>query len=845
MLSGPSVADNWQPDSMIGKTLSHYQVTEKLGAGGMGEVYLAQDTHLRRKVALKLLPVQFTQDEDRLHRFEQEAYAASALNHPNIITIYEIGQVGDSHFIATEFIDGQTLRRQMTSRMRLTEVLDVVIQVASALTAAHVAGIFHRDIKPENVMLRPDGLVKVLDFGLAKLAERRSPRISAEALTAGQVDTDPGTVMGTAQYMSPEQARGLKVDGRTDIFSLGVVLYEMVGGRAPFEGATAADLIISIVEKEPAPLSRYAPEVPAELQRILTKALRKDREARYQSIKDLLIDLKSLREELEFAAKLERSAQANVTPEGLTETSGQSAAAAEKVPVVSTEKVGAVHTTSSAEYLVREVRRHKRAIFLVLAILIVAGAALLYFARGGKAIDSVAVLPFVNASADPDTEYLSDGITESLINSLSQVPRIKVIARSSVFRYKGRETDPRAVGRELGVRAVLTGRVMQRGDSLSISAELIDARDNSHIWGEQYHRKLADLLAVQEELARDMSEKLRLKLSDEEQQLLTKSYTENTEAYHHYLKGQYYLDKFSEEGTKKAMEHFKRAIEIDPNYALAYVGLANGHLGLQFHSSAAPKDGYQRAKAAVVKAQEIDDTLADVHASLGEIKSHYDWDFVGAEREYKRAIQLKPNNALFHWWYGVYLSAMGRHQEAIAEVKRAQELEPLSVAISDVVGYVLLQARQYDQSIEELKKGLEMEPNFALAQNDLGDAYMQKGKTEEAIAEIHKAVDLSGDEPIYISALGYAYAVTGKRDEAVKRLDQLKELSKGRYVAPPHLALIHIGLGEKDQALEWLEKAYEDRSVINNYALKTDPKLDTLRSDPRFTDLLRRIGYPP
>jgi eukaryotic-like serine/threonine-protein kinase len=835
-----------QPDSMIGKTLSHYQVTEKLGQGGMGEVYLAQDTHLRRKVALKLLPAQFTNDADRLHRFEQEAYAASALNHPNILTIYEIGQVSDSHFIATEFIDGQTLRQQMTSRLRLTEALDVVIQVASALTAAHAAGILHRDIKPENVMLRPDGLVKVLDFGLAKLAERSSPRTGAEALTAAQVDTDPGTVMGTAQYMSPEQARGLKVDGRTDVFSLGVVLYEVVAGRAPFEGTTATDLIISIVEKEPAPLTRYSADVPAELQRIVNKALRKDRETRYQTVKDLLIDLKGLREELEFAAELERSGQANVTREGVTTSSGQGGAAAEREPAVSIEKVGALRTTSSAEYLVSEVRRHKGPALLALAILIIAGAAILYFARGGKAIDSVAVLPFVNASTDPDTEYLSDGITESLINSLSQLSRIKVIARSSVFRYKGRETDPRAVGRELGVQAVLTGRVMQRGDNLSISAELMDARDNSHIWGEQYNRKLADLPAVQQEITRDMSEKLRLKLSGEEQQRLTKSYTENTEAYQHYLKGLYYLDKSSEEGAKKAIEHFNQAIEIDPNYALAYVGLANAHLGLQFHNSLAPKDAYQRAKAAVLKAQEIDETLAEIHASLGIIKTRYDRDFVGAEREYKRAIQLKPNYAPAHSGYSLYLSAMGRHQEAITEAKRAQELEPLSVTNGDVLGYIFWQARQYDQSIEELRKTLEMEPNFALAHCDLGITYVLKGNYEEAIAEINKAVTLSGGEPIYISTLGYAYAVAGQRDEAEKRLAQLEELSKGRYVGPAQIALVYIGLGEKDQAFEWLEKAYKDRSITNeNFALKVDPQFDTLRSDPRFADLLRRIGFPP
>jgi eukaryotic-like serine/threonine-protein kinase len=831
-----------QPDGMIGKTLSHYQVTEQLGEGGMGEVYLAQDTHLRRKVALKLLPAQFTKDKDRLHRFEQEAYATSALNHPNLITIYEIGQVGDSHFIATEFIDGQTLRRQMTSRMRLKEALDIAIQVASALTAAHEAGIVHRDIKPENVMLRPDGLVKVLDFGLAKLAERRPPRTGPEAPTAAKVDTDPGTVMGTAQYMSPEQARGLKVDGRTDVFSLGVVLYEMVAGRAPFQGATAADLIISIVEKEPAALSRYAQDIPAELQRILSKALRKDREMRYQTVKELLIDLKSLREDLEFKAKLDRSAQPSVIPgEVVTTSGGQAGAATASEPVVSTEKVGAVRTTSSAEYLVSEVRRHKGVTLLTLAILIIAGAALLYFTGGGRAINSVAVLPFVNVSADPNTEYLSDGITESLINSLSQVSRIKVIARSSVFRYKGRETDPRAVGLELGVEAVLTGRLVQRGDNLSISAELMDARDNSHLWGEQYNRKLADLLAVQEELARDMSEKLRLKLSGEEQRRLTKSYTENTEAFQLYMKGRYYWNKFTEDGVKRAIGYFQQAIDKDPNYALAYTGLADSYSAIS--DGLTPQEAMPKAKAAAIKAVQIDDSLAEAHILLAWVTYQYDWDWSAADRRFQRAIELNPNSPTAHKLYGVYLAYLGREAEALAEMKRAQQLDPLNLLINVNVSLPLYFMRQYDQAIEQSRKVIEMDPNFYLAHYAVGMASAQKGDFDQAIVELQKARALE-DKPWIVGTLGYAYAASARRGEAHKLLEELKEQAKQRHVTPYWIAMIYVGLGEKDEAFAWFEKAYQERTSSLLW-FKTDPLLDSLRSDPRFQDLLQRIGFPP
>jgi serine/threonine protein kinase len=490
--TGPALINMAIP---AGTRLSHYEVLAQLGAGGMGEVYLAQDVRLGRRVALKLLPAEFTQDGDRVRRFEQEARAASALNHPNIITIYDIGQVGDLHFIVTEFVDGQTLRQALSARIKLETALEITAQVASALSAAHEAGIVHRDIKPENIMLRRDGYVKVLDFGLAKLTERAATA-DPEAPTVDRVETDPGTVMGTARYMSPEQARGQKIDARSDIFSLGVVLYEMVTGRAPFEGATMADVFAALLRAEPRPLAESAPEAPAALQRLVGQALHKAQEAWYQTITDLLADLKSLKQELEFATQRERSP---VTERG----AGQASVEFAKDP-------GGASAAVSRQTISR--------------------------GRSRKALDSLAVLPLENASADPNLEYLSDGITESIINSLSPLPKLRVMARSTVFRYKGQAVDAQTVGRELGVRAVMTGRVLQLGDRLVVKAELVDAEDGSQLWGAQYNRQFTDIFAIEEEISREISEKLRLRLSGEQKRRLAKRYTDNTEAYHSMFK---------------------------------------------------------------------------------------------------------------------------------------------------------------------------------------------------------------------------------------------------------------------------------------------------------------------
>ncbi len=800
-----------------GTFLGRYEIRSPLGAGGMGEIYLAWDTQLERTIALKILPAEVASDQRRMRRFIQEAKAASALNHPNILTIYEIGQTGSAHFIATEFIDGETLRASLASstRMEIGRALDIATQVASALAAAHATGIVHRDIKPENIMLRRDGYVKVLDFGLAKLTAKSSARPTVDSDASTLIATEPGLVLGTAPYMSPEQARGLELDARTDIFSIGVVLYEMVAGRRPFDGATISDLIVSILERKPAALATYGREIPETLEWIVSKAMRKEREERYQTAKDMAIDLRSLEQRLEIDAELGRSKHSG-TGGGTASADNGARAAAQTV-----KRPEQISDLSRTETPVR-----KR--------------------RSRQVIDSLAILPLVNASGDPNAEYLSDGITESIINSLSQIPKLRVMARSTVFRYKGREVDPQTVARELGVRAVLTGRVMPLGDRIVIGTELVDAADGSQLWGEQYKRSVLDIFAVQEEISREISEKLRLKLTGAEKKRLTKRYTENTEAYHLYLKGRYYENKFfNEAALRRAIECFQQAIERDPAYALAYAGLADCYLRLSTFNVAPSKEGFAKARAAVLKALEIDDTLAEAHTSLARIKSSFDWDWPAAEEEFKRAIELNPNSATAHHLYGRHLLVVGRFDEAALEIRRASELDPLSLLINVDLSAPLFLARHYDRAIESLRKSLEMDPNFALAHFRLGGAYESKGMYEEAIAEYQRVIELSGsstDRSSMSANLALAYAASGRGDQARDILDRLKEQSQQPYVSPFDIAAIHVALGEKDQAFEWLEKAYEARTPDLRF-LKVTQWMDSLRSDPRFADLLRRVGF--
>ncbi|HEX8773554.1 MAG TPA: protein kinase [Pyrinomonadaceae bacterium] len=830
------------------RLISHYRVIETLGKGGMGEVFLAEDTkHHDRKVALKLLPADMTQDETRLRRFRQEARAILALNHPNILTIYEIGEEDSIYFIATEFIAGVTLRTHLArNHMETEKALDVAIQVAAALDAAHTAGIVHRDIKPENIMLRTDGYVKVLDFGLAKLTEKLADGETGhdpEAITVPLSDTNPGAVIGTTGYMSPEQARGLMVDARTDIFSFGVVLYEMVAGRAPFVGETKNDIIVSLLNRDPLPLARFAPSVPPELQRIVTKALSKDKEERYQTIKDMLIDLRGLKKDLEFTTRLERSADPGLSGSGGTRLSGQSTFEPGQYQT-RTDEMTAARSTTSANSVIEKAHRNRAVLVLsIIAIILALSLGGLYFARRGKTINSVAILPFVNGSQNPNAEYLSDGLTESIISSLSQLPNLKVMSRSAVFRYKGQNIDAQEVGRKLGVGAVLMGTVDQIGDNLVIKTELIDVSDGSQLWGERYDRKISDLIAVQQEIAWKISKRLRLRLTGEDEKRITKHYTENTEAYQLYLKGRYFWNKRDKESLNNGIRSFQDAIKIDPAYALAYSGMADSYALLADIGAVAPNEAMPRAKAAAERAIELDNELAEGYTSAGFVKLSYDWAWPAAESDFKRALELNPNYATAHQWYASYLLQMGRYNDATEEIKRAQQLDPLSLIINANKGYYLYFARQYDAAIEQYRKTLEIDPNFGVGRYYLAQAYVQKRMYGEAIAEFQKLITTPADDLETAAALGFAYAQSGRRAEAQKILTEITELSKSRYVSPLYIATIHTGLGERDQAIEWLYKAYDARHP-GLVLIKVDPMFDSLRDDQRFQELLRRFDRP-
>jgi serine/threonine protein kinase/Tfp pilus assembly protein PilF len=840
-----------------GTQLGHYEIRSLIGRGGMGEVYLAHDLKLRRNVAIKILPADVTQNKTRLARFEREAYAASALNHPNILTIHEIDEQNGMHFIASEWIEGESLRQRMShGSIELREALDIASQTAAALAAAHHAGIVHRDVKPENIMVRKDGFIKVLDFGLAKLAnearETETEETDPEARTRTKViNTEPGIVMGTASYMSPEQARGLEVDGRTDLWSLGVVLYEMVSGRLPFEGATTTDILSMILHREPPSLLLYRSGLPAELERIIEKALAKDKDERYQLAKDLGLDLKRLKQRLELETELERS----ITPEeemrrrSLASTSrtehSHLSAATQAAQVAATSGASAIHTISSAEYVVGELKRHKLAAGITFAVLIAAGIASFAYYGYSKssrapAITSVAILPFTNVSGDQNMEYLSDGLSESLINSLSQVGHLKVIARGSVFRYKGKEVDPAEVAQALNVQAIVTGRVVQVGDQLQVSAELVNVQDKTQLWGEQYKRKASDLLAVQAEISQQIAEKLRLRLTNAQEQQLVKAAAANPRAYDLLLKARFFSAKASSENLKKGIDYCNQAIAIDPNYAPAHAELAFAYRTLAANSLIDPKEALPKAEAAVRKALELDDSLAEAHVEFGAIKTNA-WDWAGAEREYKRAIELNPNLSLAYNVYSALLTTLGRHEESLVAIKRARELDPLRINVNANVGYRYYFARQYDQAIEHLKSTLEMDRNSFYVHALLGYAYTAKGEFDKAIEEHKIAIQLAGKNTGGQCYLGAALAKAGRRAEAEAILRELKTTKE--YVSPGELAVLYLALGDKEGALALLERAYDEHDLQLRY-LKIDPHFDSLRSEPRFRALIRKVGLP-
>ncbi len=807
--------------------LSHYRIISKIGAGGMGEVHLAEDTRLDRKVALKILPPEFAEDKDRMSRFVREAKSASALNHPNIITIHEIGESDGTHFIATEFIDGKTLSEYAKANpLDYKSALEIAIQIASALDEAHSAGIVHRDIKPDNVMVRPNGLVKILDFGIAKLsAANAQPSLDAEAATAIKSGTTPGMIIGTANYMSPEQAKGKEVDARTDIFSFGMVLYEMLAGGLPFAGDNALEMIGAILKDEPKPLGA---DVPAEIQKIISKCLRKDADERYQTIKEVGNDLREVKQELEFQNKLERT----VAPDR----------AEPKTQILRATTTDETNRTKTNQTVSRNPRTKYPAIGLAVVLLSVVGFFAYRSFAPTRQIESIAVMPFVNESGNADVEYLSDGMTETLIKSLSQLPGLNVKPRSSVFRYKGKDADLQTIVKELNVQAILTGRVVQRGEQLTLSLELVDVQKDSVIWSESYDRKQSDLVALQSEIARDVSSKLKSKLSGVDEAKVIKTSTADPEAYQAYLKGRYYWNRRTAENLKKAIEQFKIATDRDPNFALAYAGLADCYAVLPEYAGIPTLETLPQATAYAERALALDDRLAEPRTTLAFIY-RASWKWKESELEFKRAIELNPSYATSYHWYSLLLRNLGRFDETASTIKRAQELDPLSSIIGVNVSDSYQMQNDHNASIETALKIIELDPTFSAAYENLGASYLKLGRTAEGIANLEKAVELSKRAGVRLRGLGYGYAVTGKRTQAIAIAKKMEEKYEKKEATGQYVAAVYAGLGDKDKAFEWLEKDFHARQGFLG-DIKWRIHFESLRADPRFKDLLKRMNLP-